>query len=66
MPIYEYKCKKCDNKFEQILSASEAKKVIECDKCKSTNVEKVISAPAGLSMAGGSSESSCPPNSMFS
>lgn len=66
MPIYEYKCKKCDAQFEQILSGSDAKKVIECEKCQSTDVEKVISAPAGLAMAGGSSESSCPPNSRFS
>ena len=66
MPIYEYKCKKCDNKFEQILSASEAKKLIKCNKCDSIEVEKVISAPAGLSMAGESSDSSCPPSSRFS
>lgn len=65
MPIYEYKCKKCDRKFEQIVSGSDAEKVITCDKCQSTEVEKVISAPAGLNMAG-TSDNLCSPNSRFS
>lgn len=33
MPIYEYECEKCGNKFE-ILSGYNCKKVEKCPKCK--------------------------------
>ena len=44
MPLYEYKCTKCGNKFEKIesVSASEIKK---CPKC-GARAERVLNAPA--------------------
>jgi putative FmdB family regulatory protein len=44
MPLYEYKCKKCGHRFEQIqtYSAQDAK---ECPVCQG-EVERLISAPA--------------------
>ncbi len=65
MPIYEYTCKQCGQKFEQIISSSNTDKEVCCSNCQSTEVEKVISAPAGLNIAG-SSDSGCSPNSRFS
>ena len=43
MPIYEYRCKKCDTVFETFVSSiSDADKVV-CKKCQSKKVEKQIS-----------------------
>ncbi|MDE3110518.1 MAG: zinc ribbon domain-containing protein [Acidobacteriota bacterium] len=44
MPLYEYKCKKCGNRFEKIesLSASDTKK---CPKCGG-KAERQLAAPA--------------------
>jgi putative FmdB family regulatory protein len=56
MPIYEYKCKECDQKFE-IFVFSNTQENIPCAKCGSKNTEKVISkfAPSGGFNFGGSS-----------
>lgn len=34
MPIYEYKCSECENKFELLKPRSESKQDAECPKCK--------------------------------
>ena len=44
MPIYEYECKQCGNRFERIQQFSDPL-VKECPKCGGT-VEQVLSAPA--------------------
>jgi len=41
MPIYKYKCKKCGHKFEKLVFGQEK---IKCPKCKSENLEKLVSA----------------------
>ncbi len=33
MPLYEYKCTKCDNTFEQVLSLENYDKKQDCPKC---------------------------------
>lgn len=50
MPIYEYKCKKCDNQFSKLVFGQDTK--IECPSCKSEDCEKLISA---ISSSSGSS-----------
>ncbi|MDI6740646.1 MAG: zinc ribbon domain-containing protein [Candidatus Edwardsbacteria bacterium] len=42
MPIYEYECAGCSNKFEQLLSLSSPKP--DCPKCHGKKVEKLFSA----------------------
>jgi len=42
MPLYEFECEKCGNKFEEIVFYNEEKKV-KCPKCNSKKVKKVIS-----------------------
>lgn len=42
MPLYEYRCKDCGNKFEKLVSLSEKDK-IKCPGCGSENTEKLIS-----------------------
>lgn len=44
MPLYEYQCKKCGNRFEKIQKFSD-KPVKKCPECGGP-VEQVISAPA--------------------
>jgi putative FmdB family regulatory protein len=41
MPIFEYKCRECGLKFEKIIVSSAIK--VECKKCGSSQVEKLLS-----------------------
>lgn len=42
MPIYEFKCSKCEEFFEVIVMGSD-KKNIGCPKCESEEFERVVS-----------------------
>ena len=44
MPIFEFKCSKCEAFFEVIVMGSEDDKQIDCPKCKSTEFQRVVSA----------------------
>lgn len=54
MPIFEFSCEKCDNRFEKVQQSDSALNVI-CPTCGSADVKKEISA---FSM-GTSSSASC-------
>ena len=41
MPLFEYKCEKCENKFESLVLSSDEE--ICCPDCGSTNLEKLFS-----------------------
>ncbi|MFC1500856.1 zinc ribbon domain-containing protein [Elusimicrobiota bacterium] len=57
MPIYEYKCRKCNKVFEKLtLSQGDAK--VECDSCGSSDVEKIFSS---FSSTKSSTKNSVPP-----
>ncbi len=60
MPIYEYQCKDCGEKFEKLVFLSHPETVY-CPKCESENTEKKISAFAstnsGDNQAAGSASS---------
>jgi len=57
MPIYEYRCQGCRQKFEQLVRSSrKADKGITCPKCGSQEVERQLSAfSAGQGDAGSAS-----------
>jgi putative FmdB family regulatory protein len=57
MPIYEYNCLKCNEKFSLLQSLYPAAKNTECPKCSSTDVKKVISS---FSCGSGSADSATP------
>ncbi len=57
MPIFEYRCEKCGNVFEEIVSGNRDKK-ISCPACQSANTEKLMSAIGAISM-GKSSAGPC-------
>lgn len=42
MPIYEYRCEKCNERFEEYLSASD-KPAPPCPKCKSRKTKRIMS-----------------------
>jgi putative FmdB family regulatory protein len=43
MPLYEYICRKCRHKFDEVLTIKEHEtKKPQCPKCQSTDLEKVI------------------------
>lgn len=46
MPIYEYECVKCGDKFEYFHWFGESKKALKCPKCGAENPKRVISVPA--------------------
>lgn len=43
MPIYEYECRECQNRFELLVFASTSP---ECPECQSTDLEKLMSLSA--------------------
>ena len=59
MPIYEYRCKKCGEKFELYLGIFHNRKSLKCPKCGENDLERVFS-PFSTDSSG---ESSCSPHS---
>jgi putative FmdB family regulatory protein len=55
MPIFEFKCNKCDTKFEMIVFKPLTECEIICPECSSKEIEKLVSAPGMV--AGSASES---------
>jgi putative FmdB family regulatory protein len=66
MPIYTYKRKDCGEQFDLLVGMTAEKAQLKCSKCKSKNIEKVISTfsvggPRDRSSAGPScTTGSCP------
>jgi len=52
MPIYEYYCKDCRDKFELLTTYTESEVDIECSKCHGSNVRKLFSVFARARGAG--------------
>ena len=55
MPIFEFKCSKCEEFFEVIVMGSDDDKSLNCPKCKSQEFERVVST---INYAMGNSSSS--------
>jgi putative FmdB family regulatory protein len=59
MPIYEYHCRKCDCSFETLVwSAGDAREV-NCPKCNTREVERLLSCFSSGSSLGSALGSSC-------
>ena len=43
MPVYEYTCTDCGNKFDALRSMKEADNPIECKECKSIHTHRMLS-----------------------
>lgn len=57
MPIYEYECQSCGEKFEQRRGITESDSQVKCPKCKAKHPRRIFSAFA----KGGSSSGCCAP-----
>lgn len=61
MPLYEFRCRKCNHQFETIVFASDTEPVT-CPKCKAKKPERLLSifsSGAGEGDGGSSLSSSC-------
>ncbi len=56
MPVFDFKCKDCGEKFEKLIFKEEEIKNITCPKCGSKNIEKLLS---GFRIGGTENSSSC-------
>ena len=52
MPIYDYKCSKCEHQIEVIQKVNDEPKTF-CTKCKSESLKKLVSAPSFRLKGGG-------------
>lgn len=57
MPIYEYRCKVCDERFSLLQPVGADKTNVHCSTCESTEVERLLSTFAS---GASSSKSACP------
>ena len=69
MPIYEYKCRDCGDKFEKLVRSTSSEADLKCPVCRSPKVERQVSlcgcftgSGATDSGAGSASFSSCAPS----
>lgn len=53
MPIYEYKCGKCDHKFEVLHKSITKVEDVNCPKCKSNDIKKMMSTFSASFNGGG-------------
>ena len=60
MPIYEYTCKSCDAKFEQLVRTMSGEPKFKCPKCGSAQTARSLSVFAVSSAAPKSSGSDAP------
>ncbi len=62
MPLFEFKCKKCGNQFEELVFSSSGDEEIKCPKCGSVKVEKQMSTFASTGTdKSAARDSSCAP-----
>jgi len=52
MPIYEFECRKCGAKFEELLRSSDSSGVT-CPKCGTNKIKRLMSTFAAYSGGGG-------------
>lgn len=59
MPIYEYRCLECEERFEKLVRSMNSVPEVKCPKCGGRKVEKAFSA-FGIGTSGSASEPICP------
>jgi putative FmdB family regulatory protein len=62
MPIYEYICKDCGNRFEMLRSIKEADIAVQCKSCQSSRTQRALSvffARSGSQIIAGDNSGGC-------
>ena len=44
MPLYEFRCRCCGERFERLVRSAERAEEIVCPRCRATQVERLFSA----------------------
>ncbi|MBW3591129.1 MAG: zinc ribbon domain-containing protein [Actinobacteria bacterium] len=57
MPIYEYRCVKCANQFERLVSSGTDPNAASCPSCGAPEPKRLVSVISGM---GGGAEPSAP------
>ena len=68
MPLYEFRCKKCDQQFEKIVFPGD-KEPIKCPRCGAPKPDRLLSVFSSSTKEGNigaSASSSCGPSRGFS
>jgi len=68
MPLYDYQCTECDNKFSELRKISEKDDEIACPNCNSLKNEKQLTTFAynsSIKSAGCPTAPSCPSASQY-
>jgi putative FmdB family regulatory protein len=60
MPIYEYRCSACGEKFEKLVRSSSGQQDIHCPSCDADRVERLVSTFGFSTGSSGSSLGSMP------
>jgi len=66
MPIFEYKCLKCDSEFEKLVFGSADASGVQCPGCDSPDVERLFSCFSGVSKGSDGSTRSLSPSACSS
>jgi putative FmdB family regulatory protein len=64
MPIYEYICLNCQNRFETLIMSSDEQPT--CPKCASASLERLLSPFARAAGEGAGTSAGCGPSGGFS
>lgn len=62
MPIFEYVCQSCGERFEKLILSGRSTKRLDCPKCGSQDVEKAISLFGSTSSHASRSAANCAPS----
>ncbi|MCL5264282.1 MAG: zinc ribbon domain-containing protein [Chloroflexi bacterium] len=61
MPLYEYQCTECNEKFEKLVRSSFAEAEVSCPNCGSSLVKRLVSLFGALGFSGAGASSGCAP-----
>lgn len=59
MPLYEYRCDKCNQPFEMLRRMSDADIGVDCPACHSKRVTRQFSSFAAVGSGGANAEAAC-------
>jgi putative FmdB family regulatory protein len=61
MPLYEYRCERCDERFERLVSLRAEHPPVTCPHCGTTDIRKQVSTFATTVSRQTTNQSSCTP-----
>ena len=61
MPIYEYRCQHCEERFEQLVLLRAEHPPVICPRCGTKEVRKLLSSFSSVESNRTSSQSNCAP-----